>query len=450
MSDEPDPTRSPLGEHVRTELVRFVRTLRHRGVAVSADAGLDGVRALSAVGLSERERVRIALRSTLLTDRSDFETFDRLFETFWARLAAGDGLEGADGRERTLPSDRADSAPDLDPDSPDSADTAERGAGSGPDAGERTADDGDGGAARSKGESFGSPSEAPPGEATETSVYSAAGSVRAVGDGALPDSPELDDPFGALSSALSGLSGRRYLPGGDRPDLRRALRESVSTGGTVLSVPRRERKPADVKALLLVDVSRSVLDTLDRGFLLGFLRRAADAWRDVRVFFFDETIREVTDSIDADSATAARRALDAAETEWGGGTRIGASLARLRDRDPEAADRRTVAFVLSDGLEMGDVEELEYELAWLSRRTRRLLWLNPLAGAREYEPTARGMAAALPYLDGLFAFASPDDVGELAAQLLRRGPGGRIGYRFDSRSEPGASRRRTSTPRQDT
>ena len=35
-------------------------------------------------------------------------------------------------------------------------------------------------------------------------------------------------------------------------------------------------------------------------------------------------------------------------------------------------------------------------------RARRILWLNPLAGDRRYEPTARAMTAALPYVDRLF------------------------------------------------
>ena len=80
-------------------------------------------------------------------------------------------------------------------------------------------------------------------------------------------------------------------------------------------------------------------------------------------------------------------------------------------------------------------------LSWLARRGRRLYWLNPLAADEEYEPTARGMAAALPYLDGLFAFAGPEDVIDMAGQLRRLGAGGRVGYEFDSRD---AAHRRTT------
>jgi hypothetical protein len=251
--------------------------------------------------------------------------------------------------------------------------------------------------------------------------------------GLLPGGADLGPAFEALTGSLAGLRGRRFGPGTDHADVRRALRSSVSTGGTLLSVPRREYRRTAVRALVLVDVSRSVLDVVDRRFLVEFLRLARSEWRDARVFFFDEDLREVSESLDAPTPAAATRALSAAEEAWGGGTRIGGSLASLHDRSPEAVDRRTVVFLVSDGLEMGDVGTLERELSWLSRRGKRVFWLNPLAAGEAYEPTARGMAAALPYLDGLFAFAGPEDVAELARQLRRQGPGGRIGYEFDPR-----------------
>ncbi|HET7323310.1 MAG TPA: VWA domain-containing protein, partial [Halococcus sp.] len=201
----------------------------------------------------------------------------------------------------------------------------------------------------------------------------------------------------------------------------------------VMDVPRRERQLSAVRACLLVDVSQSVLDVLDRSFLIRFLRRVRAEWRDARVFFFDDDLREVTQSFDAESQKAALDALSRAETEWGGGTRIGGSLERLRTEFPHAVDRRSVVFVVSDGLEMGDVSTLETELSSLSRSAGAMLWLNPLAVSPAYKPTARGMAAALPYLDGLFGFAGPEDLTEIAHQLRRQGVHGRVGYEYDTR-----------------
>jgi len=421
--DRTAPARG-IGDHVREELVRFVRALRRAGASVPANAAPTAARSLAEVGLGDRDRARTALRASLLTDREDFETFDRLFEEFWRRLAAGLDDERAraegddlDGGLATLGAG-ADAA--ASPDAPD---------GDAPDDGEGS---------RSVGESFAA-GPAPgdgngDGEEVTTALYSPSGSASAVDGRPVAGSEELAPAFRDLSRSLAGLQGRRFGPGTDHADVRRALRTSVGTGGTVLSVPRRERRRTAVRALLLVDVSRSVLDVVDRGFLVDFLRLARGEWRDARVFLFDEELREVSEPLDAPTATAAVRALEAAEAAWGGGTRIGGSLASLHDRAPEAVDRRTVVFLVSDGLEMGDVGTLESELSWLAGRAKRLFWLNPLAAGEAYEPTARGMAAALPYLDGLFAFAGPADVADLAGQLRRQGPGGRVGYEFDART----------------
>lgn len=38
-------------------------------------------------------------------------------------------------------------------------------------------------------------------------------------------------------------------------------------------------------------------------------------------------------------------------------------------------------------------------MARLSRLAHRVVWVNPLKGSPRYEPLARGMASALPYVD---------------------------------------------------
>ncbi|MDF9748292.1 VWA domain-containing protein [Natrinema salsiterrestre] len=436
MSDRGDDAGADVHDHVRTELVRFVRELRRSGAAVPANAGTTAARSIAEIGLEDRSRVRTALRASLLTDSGDFEVFDRLFEIFWRRLTAG----SQDGRPSAPIDDGLEPALDS-PDAPDPDDNGENASGD--------PEDGDRVTGRSLAESFAaavSDAAEVGGSGAATALYSPSGSAETV-DGRLPtDSSGLATPFRDLTRALGQLQGRRFQSGTDRADIRRALRASVSTGGTVLSVPKRDRRRTAVRAVLLVDVSRSVLDTVDRGFLIEFLRRARRDWRDARVFFFDEALREVTDSLDAESATTAFEALEAAEAAWGGGTRIGRSFEQLRETAPETVDRRTVVFVVSDGLERGDIDVLERGLSWIDRRAERVLWLNPLATAPSYEPTARGMATAVPYLDGLFPFAGPDDVAELARQLRQHGASRRIGYEFDARSNRQTTTRTTNQP----
>jgi uncharacterized protein len=71
---------------------------------------------------------------------------------------------------------------------------------------------------------------------------------------------------------------------------------------------------------------------------------------------------------------------------------------------------QSTIIILSDGLDAGEPEQLSRAMAQLKRRSEYIIWLNPLLATRAYEPTARGMAAALPFTD---VFAPAHDVGSL-------------------------------------
>lgn len=424
MNDVPDFV--AVRDHVCEEVVRFCRALRRAGVGVSANAGTTALRALVEVGFDDEKTAQAALRACLVTDPDERTTFDRQFPEFWRRLTAGIDTSG--------PAPRRDDRPEgaLAPlgDTVASETTDRENA--------TSLQETDGDAEWQTMESLGAVVSTAADDheraATEAAWYSPTGTQTTV-SGAAGSPEELTSAFAALTGGLTTLYGRRWRTGGDdRVDARRALRTSFATGGTVVSLPHRERTRTRVKALWLVDVSRSVLDTVDRSFLLGVLRRARAEWAESRVFFFDEDAREVTATFDEPTVAAALDVLERAEATWGGGTRIGASLASVHEQAPDAVDRRTVVFVVSDGLEMGAIERLEHELAWISRRAAGVLWLNPLAASSSYEPTARGMASALTFVDGLFAFGTPADLTEVGRQLRRHATGGRIGYKYDSRT----------------
>ena len=88
--------------------------------------------------------------------------------------------------------------------------------------------------------------------------------------------------------------------------------------------------------------------------------------------------------------------------DWSGGTRIAECLAEFAERYlDQVVTPKTVVIIVSDGLDRGDLESLPDAMGAIHRRARRVLWLNPLAGDPRYEPTARAMAAALPFVDQL-------------------------------------------------
>ncbi|MFB6153707.1 MAG: VWA domain-containing protein [Halodesulfurarchaeum sp.] len=413
------------------ELSRLVRGLREQGVAVPADGVLSGGRALAAVGLARKDRARTALRAALVSSPEDAESFDAVFERFWERLQAI--LEGQ------MVSTDTGSAADRPADvfAPIGGDAGGHMAAPSPGTTTETQADEQASVSETQ-ERRVSREERTTGRVEAEYAPSGASSIGRrepvhVNRHRLGVESRVGTVIDEIGEQLAGRRSRRWAAGTTRPDIRRALREGISSGGVPMSLPEESRTRDEVRATVLVDVSRSVLDTIDRALLVTVLRAIGAKWQGVRLFLFDTDVREVTETVDERNATAALEALRAAEAEWGGGTQIGQALATVRQEFPDAIDRRTAIILISDGLETGDVARLAEEMARLARRSQTVLWLNPLAADPAFEPSARGLAAAMPYIDGLFAFASPADLEEIARQLRRRGFGGSIGYRYDSR-----------------
>jgi uncharacterized protein with von Willebrand factor type A (vWA) domain len=73
------------------------------------------------------------------------------------------------------------------------------------------------------------------------------------------------------------------------------------------------------------------------------------------------------------------------------------------------------------------VDLLGREMARLRRNCHRLIWLNPLLGAPDYEPLTRGIRAALPHIDDFLPvhnLASLEDLANRLSNLDRRSNGG--------------------------
>jgi uncharacterized protein with von Willebrand factor type A (vWA) domain len=166
--------------------------------------------------------------------------------------------------------------------------------------------------------------------------------------------------------------------------------------------------------IIFCDVSRSMEPhvSLLLRFTAAILRHA---WR-VEVFLFANRLVRVTDRwIDSGWSD-----LTSSLEDSGGGTRIGESLdAFLRDFGYCLTGNKATTIILSDGLDAGEPAEVARAMARLKRRSHKVIWLNPLLATAGYEPTARGMAAALPYVD---VFTPADDTASLwrLIEQLRR------------------------------
>ena len=115
---------------------------------------------------------------------------------------------------------------------------------------------------------------------------------------------------------------------------------------------------------------------------------------------------------------AALRAASEAVHDWSGGTRLGDTLRDFNDKwGVRGQARGAIVVVLSDGWDRGQPELLAEQMQRLQRVTYRLVWVNPLKHTPGYAPLARGMAAALPYVDEFIEGHSFDSLAQLAEAI---------------------------------
>lgn len=197
-------------------------------------------------------------------------------------------------------------------------------------------------------------------------------------------------------------------------DLRSTMRRSLRTEGEPFDRRFRSRPLTPRRLVLLIDVSGSMSGT-SRGLLV--LAHALLRFEPrTDVFCFGTRITRVTSALATRRVDDALAAVARVVADWEGGTRIGDSLQALLDRSGHRGAVRGATVVLcSDGLDVGEPDVLARQMQRLSLLAHRVVWLNPLKAGAGYEPLARGMQAALPFVD-VFAdgssLASIEDVAQ--------------------------------------
>jgi uncharacterized protein with von Willebrand factor type A (vWA) domain len=170
--------------------------------------------------------------------------------------------------------------------------------------------------------------------------------------------------------------------------------------------------------MVLVDVSGS-MERYSR-MLLAFLHAATRAHRRRDVLAFGMDLTDLQSAFGLADTDAMLEQTNALIADYAGGTRLGASLAQLRQRHARRLiGRRTVVLIITDGLDTGEPEVLQQQLQWLRLHSRRLLWLNPLMRFDGYAPLARGAAALHAHAHVMLAVHNLSRLQELAASLAR-------------------------------
>ena len=372
-------------QRLSANLVGFCTFLREEyDFALGRAEAHDALRALEAVGVGDRERVRTALRLVCSSTPVEFAAFDRAFEAFFAPEPLGvpqpdyHPRHTRPGRtpagERIATTARADER--SDDEGVDAGGSPER----------RPVDDDD--------------ADAMVGPALVRARYSAQGASSE--SEPLPvdvDTRLLCAANRLIATVHLGRSRRwRAMRRGERFDVRRMMRSSLQTGGEPLDLRYRGHPHRNPRFLLLIDGSRSVAQ--EAHLMLQFARAMCASSSRVSVFVFSTALREVTREIRA--AIPRGGALTDLGEAWGGGTRIGSSLATLIDHDgARVLTPETLVFIFSDGLDVGEPDRLARAIREIDRRSAGIVWINPHADADGYAPSARGMRAAMPHVIAL-------------------------------------------------
>jgi len=376
-----------------TAVLRFGQMLRAAGLPLTITELMDGVRALDAVDLLDRQDVYLALRTTLVARHEEFPAFDRCFDAFW-RFQAEEG-QGLDGL--TTPTEPA--IPE-EPAGGNGPEAAQKKVSVALEGWEEQADD------------DGEPLEVP-GVSDKEILMDQDFSAFPV-----EDLDEVARLTILIAKRLARRISRRKRPTrrGGVIDMRRSIRANLMKG-EIIELRRRERRRRKVRLVLLCDVSGS-MDLYSR-FLLQFLYALQNVFGRVETFTFSTRLTRVTEHLKGASYRQALARLTEVR-DFSGGTRIGESLQEFNARWGNLVNRHTIVLMLSDGWDTGEPDVLANELLAIKRKAGRLIWLNPLLGNPSYEPLTRGMAAALPLVDHFAAAHNLASLRDLAGHLNLR------------------------------
>jgi uncharacterized protein with von Willebrand factor type A (vWA) domain len=358
--------------------VTYARLLRRLGLAVPIGSVLDFGEALGLVGIDDRDGVYWAGRATLVHRPEDIGLYDRAFAVFWERRSGTVEAEPAEPLKITLA---------IDDGSDDSGDGDQ-------------------------------------GEASDDPMlqlrFSAAEVLRHKDFAACSDD-ELAEAQAYMSSLRFAGPPRRSFrhrrsSRGRKPDIRSTVRASLKAGGEPIERYWLEPGERLRRLVLLLDVSGS-MEPYARG-LLRFIQAAVAGRQRVEAFALGTRLTRVTRELSSRDPDRALQRAGERVVDWSGGTRLGECLRTFNDEwGVRGMGRGAIVVVLSDGWDRGDPELLGEQMRRLQRITHRIVWVNPLKVTPGYAPLARGMAAALPYVDAFVEGHSVAAMEELAAVI---------------------------------
>lgn len=387
-------------------LLDFCSVLRVQGFTVGPQETQDALTALNTIDLATYQEAKDALSLVLCSSQAHEESFDVLFRAYFlpapkkerppeSQAKASEGGEGDTGEEAPQQRKKQHSAPQ------------ETLVASSAEVGEVTdsEDEDSEGGSPSTLKAFFSPFSRKHEAPVEVSAE---------------DMDEMRDAAKQLVNKVRLGKSRRWrsMTQGPRFHFRKTLRKSLSTGGEAIKpawLGHPLRKP---HFIVLLDSSRSMTSYSDK--LLQFAHALSQRSSRVDVYLFSTSLLRVSKHLKSARASSTLHLTDLGEA-FGGGTKIGECLAEFVKRYAHGAlTPDTLVLIASDGLDTGKPEVLTRAMRDIHRRSSGVVWLNPFIDSENYQPTASGMQAALPYIDTFCTVKDTASFQRLSKQIRLR------------------------------
>ena len=385
MLDDATNKAIPSERGLLENIVRFSFILREKGISVSLPDILDAIRSIALIDISDRDAFQCLLRTNLLCRQEDIALFNTLFCSYFLPESPS---------TRIIPSSD-------EKDDNDEADTSC--------------------APINRMAALQSPQDTAVSSPRQLNMRYSPDSRSKTGEMQtlrFTESKALNELINKLLHPLANRISRRlkYSTHGHEIDLRRMLRKNMQYGGELLLLDYKKKKRKKRRVIFLGDVSGSM--DIHILMILQFVHALRQIDRRTEIFFFSTDISRKTHQFDARDFASVMAGLPESVADWGGGTRIGHCLQRFNDTfGQQMLSGKSIIVIFSDGWDRGEIGLLEAQMALLQRKAYKIIWLNPLAAAKDYQPVCQGMSTALPYIDSFLPMSRPEDLRILGRTL---------------------------------
>jgi len=181
-------------------------------------------------------------------------------------------------------------------------------------------------------------------------------------------------------------------------NLAQSIRKNLQNGGNIIQLSHAKKKREKYRLLILLDVSGS-MDKYSY-YLLKFLWSLRSHFKNIEVFAFSTILKRITKQLSDKDIQIAIQNVSRETPHWSSGTKIGECLKDFNDNfSQQYLNGKTLTLIMSDGLDTGEMEVLSEAVQKIKRKSKKLIWLNPLKGMTGYEPIQEGIKTVLPELN---------------------------------------------------